>query len=81
MRPDIDRLLDDIPLVVDRSAAIPMWEEYQRLMMEEQPYTFVYFPERLDGVNMRLEDVVMDIRGEWVNIKDWRIAPENRRRR
>jgi peptide/nickel transport system substrate-binding protein len=80
-RADIDRLLDEIPLVVDRADAAPLWDEYQQILLEEQPYTFVYFPERLDGVNMRLQDVVMDIRGEWVNIKDWKIAPTNRRRR
>lgn len=80
-RVEIDRLLENIPLAVDRADAIPMWNEYQRLILDEQPYTFVYFPERLDGVNKRLEDVVMDIRGEWINIKDWKIAPENRRRR
>jgi peptide/nickel transport system substrate-binding protein len=80
-RADIDRLLEEIPLVVDRADALPLWEEYQRILLDEQPYTFVYFPERMDGVNMRLEDVVMDIRGEWINLKDWKIAPENRRRR
>ena len=50
-----------------------MWYEYQRLLAEEQPFTFLFRPERLVGVNTRIPDVVMDIRGEWVNVKDWRI--------
>ena len=48
-----------------------MWYEGQRLLAEEQPFTFLFRPERLVGVNTRIPDVVMDIRGEWVNVKDW----------
>ncbi len=40
-------------------------------LAQEQPYTFFYFPERLDGVNRRLRGVEMDARGEWLNVKDW----------
>jgi len=80
LRPDIDTLLEEIPLTVDRADAIPMWREYQQLMIDEQPYTFVYFPDRLDGVNRRLNNVQMDVRGEWLTINEWQIAPEDRRR-
>ena len=79
-RPDIDRLLEQIPLTVDRAEAIPLWREYQELMIDEQPYTFIYFPDRLDGVNRRLNNVQMDVRGEWLTINEWQIAPEDRRR-
>ena len=78
-RPDIDRLLEALPLVVDRAEARGMWEEYQRLLMDEQPYTFVYFPNRIHGVNERLNGVRMDVRGEWINLREWWIAPERRR--
>ena len=75
----MDRLLDTLQLVVDRQAAIPLWKEYQLLLLQEQPYTYFYFPERLDGINKRVKDVTMDARGEWVNIKDWWIPREERR--
>jgi len=77
--PRIDRLLDTLQLVVDRDKALPLWREYQRLIMEEQPYTYFFFPERLDAVNKRVRDVQMDVRGEWINIKDWWIPAEERR--
>ena len=50
--------------------AKPLWYEYQRLLAEEQPFTFLFQPERLVGMNTRIQDVVMDIRSEWVNVKD-----------
>jgi len=77
-RPEIDRLLDQLPLVVDRDDAKPLWKQYQEFLVDEQPYTFFYFPERLDGVSNALRDVQMDARGEWVNIKDWWIPTDLR---
>jgi peptide/nickel transport system substrate-binding protein len=76
--PLLDGYLERLPTVVDRSAARPLWREYQGRLAEVQPYTFFYFPDRLDGVNRRLRGVVMDARGEWVNVREWWIAPEDR---
>jgi peptide/nickel transport system substrate-binding protein len=78
LRPDIDSLLDQLPLVVDRTDAKPLWKQYQELLVDEQPYTFFYFPDRLDGVSKRLRGVEMDSRGEWLNIKDWWVPADQR---
>ena len=76
LRPDIDRFLDELPLVVDRDEAKVLWGQYQALLVDEQPYTFFFFPDRLDGVSKRLRGVKMDSRGEWLNIKDWSIPAD-----
>ena len=78
LRPDIDSLLDQLPLVVDRTEAKPLWKQYQELLVDEQPYTFFFFPDRLDGVSKRLRGVEMDSRGEWLNIKDWWVPADQR---
>ena len=78
LRPDIDSLLDQLPLVVDRTDAKPLWKQYQELLVDEQPYTFFFFPDRLDGVSKRLRGVEMDSRGEWLNIKDWWVPADQR---
>ena len=76
--PELDRLLEVLSVTVDREEAKTLWQEYQAVLVEEQPYTFFYFPDRLDGVNRRVQGVVMDARGEWVNIKDWYLDPASR---
>jgi peptide/nickel transport system substrate-binding protein len=76
--PQIDQLLDTLQFVIDRDEALPLWREYQRLIIEEQPYMFMYFDERLEGVNRRLRGVQMDQRGEWITTKDWWIPREER---
>lgn len=78
--PTLDRLMEELPLIVDREEALPKWREYQYELIREQPYTFVYFTDRLDGVNRRVRDVRMDARGEWLNIRDWWIDPAARGR-
>jgi peptide/nickel transport system substrate-binding protein len=76
--PELDRLLDRLAVETDRDVAAPLWDEYQEALIEEQPYTFFYFSERLDGWNRRTRDIVMDQRGEWVNVREWYIDPASR---
>jgi len=76
--PEVDRLLEDLTTIVDRAEALPVWREYQRVLAEEQPYTFFYNPEMLEGVNKRLQGVHMDARGEWAGMKNWWIDPASR---
>lgn len=77
--PRLDQLLDTLKVTADREAARPLWREYQLEILKEQPYTYLYFPERLDGYNNRVQGLVMDKRGEWRNIKDWWIPRDQRR--
>jgi peptide/nickel transport system substrate-binding protein len=76
--PGLDRLMEALPLTVDRDAAAPMWREYQRRVADQQPFTFIYFQERLHGVHNRLRNVNSDPRGDWVGIDRWWIAPDQR---
>ncbi|MGI9626700.1 MAG: ABC transporter substrate-binding protein [Longimicrobiales bacterium] len=72
---EVDRLLRAIPAANDRDTLGDLLGEYQSAIVEEQPFTFLYYGDRVVGVNRRLKGVDMDIRGEWVNIRDWRIQP------
>jgi peptide/nickel transport system substrate-binding protein len=76
----LDALMDTLPLIVDPTASLPLWREYQKLIAEQQPYTFIYFSERIEGVSDRLRNVKPDARGDWVGIDKWWIAPDQRAR-
>lgn len=76
--PELDRILRALRETMDREAALPLWREYQEVLREEQPYTFLYFPDRLDGVNRRIQGAVMDARGDLVNLPEWWIDPDAR---
>lgn len=75
----MDQILDTLPLISDREDAIPYFREYQRRLLEVQPFTYFFFRERLEGLHQRLRDVRMDVRGEWVNLKDWWVPGDQRK--
>lgn len=77
--PRADFLIDTLGVMTDRQASLPFWKEYQRLMVQESPYTVLYYPQRLAGVNRRLHYGEMDIRGDFVNVQQWWLDPSVRR--
>lgn len=79
--PETDRLLDTLPTIVDRNASRPVWNQYQRQIAQDQPYTILYFTRRLEGVHERLRNVNPDARGDWVNIRQWYLLPNMRANR
>jgi peptide/nickel transport system substrate-binding protein len=79
--PRVDEILDEVSALEDRSQALPLWHEYQEIMQWEQPYTFLYYDIRPNGIRDRIHDVRMDIRSTLVNVQDWWIAPADRQRR
>jgi len=76
--PALDAYLDTLQLMTDREEAIPLWYAYQERLAELQPYTYLYFPNRLAGVNQRLQGVALDPRGEWAGITEWWIPADRR---
>jgi peptide/nickel transport system substrate-binding protein len=76
--PRVDEILDQVAMMEDRSRALPLWHEYQEILQWEQPYTFLYYDVRANAVRERLRDVQMDIRGDFINVKDWWIDPAQR---
>jgi peptide/nickel transport system substrate-binding protein len=77
--PEVDQLLEQLPRIVDRRQALPLWQRYQRLISRDQPYTFLYFQQRREGISDRLRNVSPDARGDWVGVREWWIAPGARR--
>lgn len=72
--PQVDMYLDTLPLIADREQARPLWSQYQRLIAQQQPYTFIYYQDRLHGVHERLRNVISDPRGDWVGIDRWYVV-------
>jgi peptide/nickel transport system substrate-binding protein len=69
--PELDAVLDSISLVADRARLRSLIGRYHALIAADQPYTFLYY---LDRVVLAREDVYglrMDSRGDWVNAARW----------
>ncbi|MBN1441083.1 MAG: peptide-binding protein [Planctomycetes bacterium] len=73
---ELDRLNDEAVFELDREKARPLWWKAQEIIVEEQPYTFLYFPDQINFVNRRVRNVRMSAIGWNQNIEEWEIAEE-----
>lgn len=78
--PKADSLMQVALITLDRAEAKPMWDAYQEIIHQDQPYTFLYYLTERVGVSQGLKDVTTDARGHLVSIAEWWI-PESQQDR
>jgi peptide/nickel transport system substrate-binding protein len=69
--PDLDRVLDSIPVTTGRERLRSLIDRYHSLIARDQPYTFLYYVDRVDLMRARVFGTEMDARGDWVNAARW----------
>ncbi|MDZ7266400.1 MAG: peptide-binding protein [candidate division KSB1 bacterium] len=69
----VDSLLQQARALPDRRHAMPLWREFQRLILEDCPYTFLFIEERLAAAHSRVHNLNMDVRGWLANVRQWRV--------
>ena len=75
--PELDTVLDSIPLVADRDRLRALIGRYHELVAADQPYTFLYYVDRVDLARSRVYGTDMDSRGDWVNVARWWVHDGN----
>lgn len=78
--PKADSLMQLALITLDRAEAKPIWDAYQEIIHQGQPYTFLYYLTERVGVSQGLKDVTTDARGHLVSIAEWWI-PESQQDR
>jgi peptide/nickel transport system substrate-binding protein len=53
---------------------IAAWHAVQRMLADETPVAWIYHSRGLQGISARLQNVVMDLRGEMPTLAVWRLA-------
>ncbi len=72
--PRVDEILERVTRLDDRDVTLPLWREYQEIIRQDQPYTFLYYDVRPNGVRNRVHNVSMDMRGSLISVRDWYIG-------
>lgn len=72
--PAADALVQRALTTLEHDDAFPLWREYQEIIHQDQPYTFLYYLDERLGVSERLHGVTGDARGHLVSIQDWWLA-------
>jgi peptide/nickel transport system substrate-binding protein len=67
----IDQLIEEGRSTIDHKRAKLVWDEFQRKILADCPYTFLFIQDRLAAYNKRIKGVRMDVRGFLPYINQW----------
>jgi peptide/nickel transport system substrate-binding protein len=74
--PRVDALIDSVGKVTDHAKAKPLYDELQRIVREDQPWSFLYYYPDIYLFNARVHGVDMDIRSAFLNMGKWWVSPK-----
>jgi len=69
--PALDALIDQARAAPDAETARPLWWKAQRIIVDDQPLTFLFERDRLHAVPRRLEGFRADPRSAYTGLEDW----------
>ncbi len=69
--PKVDRLIEAGREEMDRQKAAGIWKETQRLIYEDQPYTFLFWIDKIVGVNNKFKNVTPIPLSALYNMEKW----------
>lgn len=75
--PRIDGLCELAKQKMDPTGARPYWLEYQEILHQDQPITFLYWIRETQGFSRRIEGEDLNISGTFYNIDDWKLRPSS----
>ncbi len=73
--PHVDTLLDSLAVIADRDRAQPLWNRLQSILREDQPWSILFYYPILYVARDRLMGTDMDVRGTFINVKEWWVTP------
>lgn len=57
--PELDKLIEEARSTVDEEKRMPLWQEAERIMYEDQPYTFLLRRQTLAFIDKRIHNLQM----------------------
>ncbi|MFH1679120.1 MAG: peptide-binding protein [Candidatus Eisenbacteria bacterium] len=76
--PEVDRLIDEASLELDRERAKKLWSEVQRAIAADAPYTFLFNLDDLYAIDKRFKNVRIETYAWTYNLDEWYEAGERR---
>jgi peptide/nickel transport system substrate-binding protein len=73
--PEVDRVIDDALLKTDTASARALWDRAQRLIYEDQPYTFIAVPKEITALDDRFCGVNPSAISFFVHLPQWGVKP------
>jgi peptide/nickel transport system substrate-binding protein len=72
--PEVTNLIEQAREQPTYEAAVPYWRQTASRIVQDQPYTWLYYLDAVDGVNNRVRGTKIDTYGPYQNVWEWWIA-------
>ena len=69
--PKMDSMIDASQSMVDREELSKIWKEMFKMIVEDNPYLFLYIPNSITTVDKKIKNVEPSLSGIWHNHIEW----------
>lgn len=69
--PKIDRMIEESQTVIDREKLSLLWQEMFKIIVDDNPYLFLYIPNSITVVNRDIKNIEPSLSGIWHNYIKW----------
>ena len=73
--PEVDRLIDEFGDQTDPETMHTLLAQIQQILHHDQPYTFLWEPKRLTGLNMRVRNAQPNPLSSFFHLEEWWLIP------
>ncbi len=70
---ELDSIVSKLTGPLPKAQEAEFWKTYQRILCEQQPRTFLYYYDELEGFNVRLREVRPSMFATLANLYEWRV--------
>lgn len=67
----LDALIEESQHVVDKERLAKMWQEMFALIVQDDPYLFLFIPDEITAVNKKIQNIDPAPNGLWHNYIEW----------
>jgi len=68
----LDKLIDQSEKIVDRDKLAKIWQKMFKIIVDDNPYLFLYIPTSISAVSKEIEGIEPLPSGYWYNYIDWK---------
>ncbi|MFA6192226.1 MAG: peptide-binding protein [Sulfurimonas sp.] len=69
--PTMDKMIEESQSMVDRERLNGMWREMFKIIVDDNPYLFLYIPTSITTINKNIKNVEPSLSGIWHNYIKW----------
>lgn len=69
--PKMDKMIEQSQTIVDREKLSILWKEMFKMIVDDNPYLFLYIPNSITTVNKNIKNIEPSISGIWHNYIKW----------